>query len=41
MPRLEKGLESARLAHSKMSGAFVQGMVAGNPIPISITPHCH
>jgi hypothetical protein len=29
------------LAHSKMSGAFVQGIVAGNPIAISITPHCH
>jgi hypothetical protein len=41
MPRLEKGLESARFAHSNMSGAFVQGIVAGNPIPISITPHCY
>jgi hypothetical protein len=29
------------LAHSKMSGAFVQGIVAGKPIPISITPPCH
>jgi hypothetical protein len=29
------------LAHSKMSGAFVQGIVAGNPIPISITAPCH
>jgi hypothetical protein len=29
------------LAHSKMSRAFVQGIVAGNPIPISITSPCH